>query len=157
MSTGIDPTYGEFTQEEVFAEIHHFFQRALNEKYLNAKISKNVQSERNLLIRLIPVIIKDPVMNFVYKFVGDSRNTSTVSNLGRVDLPEEMAEHIERFDFMLGRSRFTNVNCGVIGFKDTISITFSRAIAEPYVERAFFQELVNLGIPVTIESNQEVE
>lgn len=155
--TGIDPNYGEFTQEEIFTEIHHFFQRALNEKYLNAKISKNVQSERNLFLRLVPVVIKDPVMNFVYKFVGDSRNTSTLSNLGRVDLPKEMAEQMERFDFMLGRSRFTNVNCGVIGFGDTMAITFSRGIAEPYVERAFFQELVKLGIPVTIESNQEVD
>lgn len=155
--TGIDPNYGEFTQEEIFREIHHFFKRALNEKYLNAKISKNVSTEKNLLLRIVPLFMKNAAMNFTYKFVGDSRSTTTISNLGRVDLPEEMKRHFQRFDFMLGRSRFTNVACAVTSFENTMAITFTRAIKEAYVERAFFRELVRQGIPVKIESNKEVE
>ena len=33
-------------------------------------------------------------------------------------------------------------------------INFTRAIKEPTLERLFFTTLVQMGIPVTIESNQ---
>ncbi len=157
INAGINPNYGDFTQDEIFEEIHYFFKHSLNEKYLNAKISKNVSAERNPILRIVPRSIKDVAMNFTYKFVGDSRNTSTLSNLGLADIPGEMNDHIDRFDFMLGRSRFTNVNCAVVGFQNKLVINFTRGIKEPYVERAFFRELVKRGIPVEIESNQEVE
>jgi len=151
---GVDPNYGEFTQEEVFAEIHYTFKRALNEKYLNAKISKNVSTERNPILRVVPLFLKNIAMRLTYKFVGESRSTISLSNLGRMNLPEEMHKQMERFDFMIGRSRFTNVNCAVGSFDGKMTINFTRGIKEPYVERAFFRELVRLGIPVTIESNR---
>jgi len=154
---GIDPNYGEFTQDEIFNEIRCFMRKNLNEKYLNAKISKNVKAERVPVLRVVPLFLKNIAMRITYEFAGDSRNSMTISNMGRVDMPKEMAEHIDKVDFFLSRSRFTNVNCTVGSFNNNMVINFTRAIKEPYIERAFFRELVNQGIPVTIESNREYE
>ena len=85
---------------------------------------------------------------------GESRFTSTVSNLGLVTLPEEMASHVERLEFMLGPSRFNPVNCGVISTGEQIVIQFSATMEETDPQRAFFRHLVRLGIPVRVESNR---
>ena len=154
---GIDPNYGEFTQEEIFSEIHHSTRRALNEKYLNAKISKNVSIERNPMLRIVPLFIKKIAMRITYMFVGENRSSTTISNMGKVDLPKEMEAHIDKVDFYLSRSRFTNINCAMGSYGDKMIINFTRAIKEPYVERAFFRELVKQGIPVVIESNRIYE
>lgn len=93
-------------------------------------------------------------MAMVYRYVGDSRFTSTLSNLGAVEVPDEMAPHVEKFDFILGPSLTNNVNCAVVSYKNKLVINFTRKIKESYVERDFFRFLIKMGIPVFIESNQ---
>lgn len=154
VNPGIDPNYGEYTLEEIFHEIHHFMRQELSPKYLNAKIYKNVSSERNFATRLAPLFIKNIIMAMVYRYVGDSRFTSTLSNLGAVEVPDEMAPHVEKFDFILGPSLTNNVNCAVVSYKNKLVINFTRKIKESYVERDFFRFLIKMGIPVFIESNQ---
>jgi NRPS condensation-like uncharacterized protein len=155
VNPGIEPKYGEYTFEEVLKNVHHFMQYETSEKHANARLARNVKSERNPLVRVAPLILKNFIINMVFRYSGESRFTSTITNLGVVTVPEAMQEHIERFDFMLGPSRFNKVNCAVITFNGTICMNFTRTIAEPDVEREFFTFLVKSGIPVKIESNQE--
>jgi hypothetical protein len=151
---GIEPAYGTYTFEEVLKLVHHFMRFTINEKYLNALMCANVAPEKSLLLRISPLPLKNLVMRLVYTWTGESRFTSTVSNLGLVTLPEEMASHVERLEFMLGPSRFNPVNCGVISTGEQIVIQFSATMEETDPQRAFFRHLVRLGIPVRVESNR---
>ena len=151
---GIEPAYGTYTFEEVLKLVHHFMRFTINEKYLNALMCANVAPEKSLLLRISPLPLKNLVMRLVYTWTGESRFTSTVSNLGLVTLPEEMASHVERLEFMLGPSRFNPVNCGVISTGEQIVIQFSATMEETDPQRAFFRHLVRLGIPVRAESNR---
>ena len=63
---------------------------------------------------------------------------ASLSNIGAVELPAEMEKHITRFDFVLGRSRKANVNCGVVGYRGKIVITLSSSAEEQRVEDEFF-------------------
>jgi hypothetical protein len=90
-----------------------------------------------------------------YRLSGPAIYTSVLSNLGVIDVPPEMAAHVEMFDFLLGPSRVAAVDCAVLGYDDQLRINFTRVIEEPVAERAFFTFLVKQGIPVKVESNQE--
>ncbi|MEL7604246.1 MAG: alcohol acetyltransferase, partial [Bacillota bacterium] len=71
-----------------------------------------------------------------------------------VELPPALLDVVERFDFLLCTARRNTVECAVASYQDQLSITFTRSIAEPYVERAFFRTLVQKGLHVRVESNQ---
>ncbi|MDF2685643.1 MAG: hypothetical protein K0S55_824 [Clostridia bacterium] len=155
INPGIDPNYGEYTFEEILNQVHHFMRYELNEKSLNAQMSKNLSSEKNPLIRIFPLFLKNFAVSQIYNHVGESRYTSTLSNLGLITIPDEMKNHVERFDFILGRSLQNSISCAICTFGDKLSINFSRRIRESYVEKNFFTFLVKNGIPVFIESNQK--
>jgi NRPS condensation-like uncharacterized protein len=151
----IDPRYGEYTFEEIVTSVHHYMRYEITEKHLNARLAKNVKSERNLLLRVAPLFLKNWTLFLAFKLVGESRFTSTLTNLGLVEVPDEMKEHIEFFDFMLGPARYNKVGCALVSYGGVLCVSFTRTIEEPYVEREFFSFLVRRGIPVKVFSNQE--
>lgn len=154
LNPGIDPNYGEFTFEETLEQVHHYFRYMFTEKNMNARISKNVADERNVALRVVPLFLKRPSIRLVYEMTGERVFSSVISNLGAVELPPALRDVVERFDFLLCTARRNAVECAVASYQDQLSITFTRSIAEPYVERAFFRTLVQKGLHVRVESNQ---
>jgi NRPS condensation-like uncharacterized protein len=154
VNPGIEPAFGQYTLEEIIGLVHHFMRYTVNEKYLNALMCANVGPEKNMLLRLSPLFIKNLAMRLVYSMTGESRFTSTLSNLGVVRLPDSLETAVERFEFLLGPSRYNPVNCAVISSCDQLVVSFTSTINETDPQRAFFKQLIRLGIPVRIESNQ---
>lgn len=153
MNPGIDPNYGDFTFEEMLAQVHHYFRFMYTEKNLNARMSQNVDAQRNPVLRVVPLFLKKLAIRLVYELTGETVYTSVMSNVGAVNLPPEMAQEITRMDLLLCTAKSNAVECGVISLGDVLSITFTRSIAEPYVERMFFRALVRQGLHVKVESN----
>jgi NRPS condensation-like uncharacterized protein len=151
----IDPTHGEYTFEEILASVHHYMRYEITDKHLRSRVATNIQTERNPFLRAMPLFVKNRAINLGYKLAGPAIYSSVLSNLGVVQVPAEMAVHVEMFDFNLGPSQVTNVDCAVLGYNGSLRINFTRAIEEPLVERAFFTFLVRRGIPVKVESNKE--
>lgn len=151
---GIDPTHGDYSFEEILSLVHHFMRYEVTAKHLRSRVATNIRTERNLLVRAMPLFIKNLVISLGYKFSGPRIFTSVLSNLGVIRIPPEMAPHVEMFDFNLGPSHITNVDCAVLGYDGKLRINFVRTIQEPIVERAFFTFLVRQGIPVKVESNK---
>ncbi len=151
----IDPTKGKYTFEEILDLAHHFLRYEVTEKHLRAQVASNVRTARNPLIRITPLLIKNRIIYLGFKFIGPVSFTSTISNLGVVNVPAEMAAHVETFDLTLGASKDTNVSCGMLGYAGNLHIFFSRVIKETRVEQEFFSFLVRRGLPVAVESNKE--
>lgn len=149
----IDPRLGEYTFEEMVKTIHHKMGLDLNAKYLAAKFTPNVRSERVKILRVMPLFIKNFAMKLVYSAVGEKKASICMSNLGLVQLPEAMNRHIERIDFVLGVQATSPVNCGVISHNGKLIVNFVRGIKEPDLERHFFTTLRKMGINVLVESN----
>lgn len=153
-NVGIDTRLGEYSFEEVAATVHHQLKLGTDPKLLAAKIASNVGIEKNVFMRLIPRLIKDPVMSLAYRLEGDRKNTTCISNLGLVRLPGEMEKHVRRFDFILGSLAENPVASAAVGYGGKLYLNFSRVIEEPFLERAFFTRLVKMGVHVLIESNE---
>ncbi len=155
VNPGIDPRLGEYTFDETLNIVHHFMAMEVTKKLLNVKITTNVRSERNAVLRLTPLFIKNMALKYVYSQVGDALSSTTLSNLGVAKLPEEMAQYVRRMDFILGPLADNRVCSAALTYNGRLRVNFTRTIAEPVLEREFFTRLVKLGIPVKVESNQQ--
>ena len=154
VNLGIEPRYGDFTFEETLKSVKGLMAAETNEKMLNAKFSMNVMFETNLLMKIAPLFVKKVALRIASKMGGDRLSSTTISNLGGVDIPDEMARYVARFECMSGPLKTNRVGCACISYNGKLVINMTRKITESYVERGFFSWLVKLGLHVTIESNQ---
>lgn len=150
----LDPRLGEYTIEEICKIIRHKMGAEITAKHMSCVIATNVNDERNLLVRLIPLPIKNAVMKAIFDSVGEKKSCLTLSNIGQVKVPEVMAEYIRRFDFILGAQAAAPYNCGMLSYGDKIYINFIRNIQDAELERHFFAVLQELGLSAMVESNQ---
>ena len=150
----LDPRLGDYTLEEICSIIQHKMGTEFTQKHMGSVIATNVNDEKNPLVRLIPLPIKNAVMKAIFDSVGEKKSCLTLSNIGQVKVPEEMAKYIKRFDFILGVQAAAPYNCGMLSFGDNIYINFIRNIKDAELERHFFSVLQELGLSATVESNQ---
>lgn len=153
----LDPRLGEYSFGEICKVIEHKMGLEVTAKHMSSVIATNVNDERNPLVRLIPLPIKNMVMKAIFDSVGERKSCLTLSNLGLIKLPEIMKQYIKRIDFILGVQAAAPYNCGIVSYNDTIYINFIRNIRDPELERHFFAVLRDMGISVTVESNQNQE
>lgn len=150
----IDTRLGDYTVKEICKVIHHQMGADINPKTMSAKIAANVNCEKSLLLKIMPLFIKNVAMKAVFNTVGERKSCLSLSNLGAVKLPEEMKGYIDRVDFILGVQAKAPHNCGVVSFGDTLYINFIRNTVEPELELHFFKCLQSEGIPAKVESNR---
>ncbi len=149
-----DPRLGEYTLEEIIEIIRHKMGAEFTAKHMRSVIATNVNDEKNPLVRLIPLPLKNLVMKAIFNSVGEKKACLSLSNIGRIEVPAVMQPYIERFDFVLGVQAAAPYNCGMLSYGDTMYLSFIRNIEEPALERHFFEVLHTLGLPVTVESNR---
>ena len=106
------------------------------------------------MLKATPIFLKTPVMRAVYSRRGERLGCLNVSNLGVQKLPEAMAPFVERLEFIIGVQYSYPNNCSVVTLKGVTLVNMIRSTESPELERRFFSKLVELGIPVTIETNQ---
>ncbi len=150
----IDPRLGDYTLDEICKVVGHKMGTEFTAKHMSCVIATNVNDEKNPLVRLVPLPIKDAVMKAIFDNVGEKKSCLTLSNIGRVKVPEEMAKYIKRFDFILGVQAAAPYNCGMLSFGNTIYMNFIRNIKDAELERHFFAVLQEIGLSATVESNQ---
>ena len=151
----IDPRLGEYTLEEICQVIHHKIGLEYTAKHMSRVIATNVNDEKNPLVRLIPLPIKNMVMKAVFNHVGEKQSCLSLSNLGAIKLPEAMKPYITRMDFILDVQATAPYNCSMLSYGDILHFQFIRSSKEASLERHFFAVLQQLGLPATVESNQK--
>ena len=151
---GVDPRLGEYTFEEIVEHVHNYMRYHLNEKFLRGDITTNAATQRNPLIRVVPLFIKDYVVRLFYTRIQDRNSSAGLTNMGALKVPEGMRDYIQRFDIYMGQPFSRRTNCAIISFGDILTVNFASSIIEADVERHFFRKLVQDGIHVKIESNR---
>lgn len=153
---GVDPRLGEYSFEEIVEEVRNYMRFYVNEKHLRGDITTNAATQRNPLIRVVPLFVKDFVVRQFYTKVQDKNSSAGLTNMGPLKVPEGMKPYIERFDIYMGQPFSTRTNCAIISYEDILTVNFASSIIEADVERYFFRKLVQDGIHVKIESNREM-
>ena len=116
-------------------------------------MSEYVSYEKNILVRLIPSILKKYVLKVGYHLLGSRLHSMSLSNVGLVKFPPSMEPHIEDMAFMVGASKNNHINVGVVAFKDKFKVSFNSNIMETDVHKTFVRHFTELGLKATLESN----
>lgn len=153
----LDPRLGEYTFEEICAIVRHKMGAEVTPKHMASVIATNVGDERNPLVRLIPLPLKNLVMKAVFEAVGERKSCLSFSNVGRVTLPTAMTPYVQRMDFILGVQASAPYNCGALSYGDTLYVNFIRNTRDPELERHYFAVLQQQGLSATVESNQSAK
>ncbi len=153
VTPGIDPRLGEYSFEEIARLFNNQLLLMNTPKQMAAKIAKNVGDEKALIIKLMPLFIKNLAMKLVFNAVGERKSCLALSNLGVCSLPSEMEKYVTRLGFVLGVQASAPYNSGLITYKDKMYLNFIRNIKEPLLEKEFYEVLKELGIRPCVESN----
>src|SRR5690606_24294266 len=90
--------YGEYSLDDIITLVKHSMGYETAEQLINARFSSNVHAEQSKAIRPVPLVVKSLILRMMYALTGERYFTSVLSNMGRIDLPEGMREHVKRFD-----------------------------------------------------------
>ena len=150
----VDPTLGDYTLEDLIRYVHHFMGLSLNRPEMRAAVTGNVRFTQNRFLKIIPMLLKKPIMAFSYWLVAVRPFTATFTNPGTVPLPPSMAAHIRRMEVILGQATRPSPHCAAISCGDVMEVTFAGTGVSSETERLFFTHLVREGVPVKVISNR---
>lgn len=154
VNVGVDPRLGSYTLEDLTRAVQSQLDTQVTRQQMAARVAANVQPSQNCFIRIMPRPIKDAVMRMVYNRVGECKGSLNISNLGISELPEEMRPYVRFLDFTIGPQATYPNNCSVVSYGGVTRINLIRSTRRPRLERDFLNRLVELGIEVTVDSNE---
>ncbi|MDI9469411.1 MAG: hypothetical protein QM296_04300 [Bacillota bacterium] len=118
---------------------------------LQAKAARLIAFERQPLLRIVPTVLKDPILSLVHRLV-DRCATTSLSNLGVVAMPAACRPYIVAF----GSAAATRgMQICATSFGDRLTLCLTSALAVHEVERLFIRRLVGAGLDVVVTSNTE--
>lgn len=148
---GIDLRLGHYTFDEIVEIVHHKMQLETDKKLINKIISRNVGSERNLFVRGIPLFMKSMILHQKFYSAGANQYSGVITNFGKVELPSELMEKADYFSFIPPPpNKKLKVNCGIIGFRDHLIISFGNISRSNELEKRFFRFLTGQSIKVKL-------
>lgn len=138
---------GELT--EVIEALKKKFEENLTPQRMEKRINKLASLEHNFILRIIPLAIKDIILKIANNIV-DRSYTSTLSNVGVINMPDDIKPFIYSFDIFVSTNKLQACVCS---FENQLRISFTSAFISTEIQRRFFKTLTDMGIPVIIESN----
>lgn len=152
VSCAFKPEKENYEFEEVLRIIADSLKEQVTKENLEKRFSYNVANEKNIVLRMVPVFVKDIAINLIY-WKSAKANTSTVTNMGVFQVDEEYKKYIDKFHIALSMSKGQNIKGAICSYEDTLVFTFSQAIEEMGVQKLFFRKLAEDGLDVAIETN----
>ena len=148
------PARQELNFEKILAEVVCQMKEKTKQEFLERAIAENVRLEKNLMVKFVPLFIKQFILKLSFKNRAEKRRTATLTNLGNILVPEEMKKDIDFGEAILYPTINSPVNCSILSMNDKLNITFTRNIAETNIIRYFFRFLADeTGLDITVYSN----
>lgn len=150
---GFDPKVGDYSFDDMCQIFSAQMKQQMTEKNMASIIRTNVNSEKNIFIRVVPLVLKNIIMKAVFNAVGEKKSCYSFSNLGVVNLPPEYTERVKRMDFVLGSQSTAPYNISALTYEGKMYLNVTRNAKEPVLEAEIFHVMREMGVPHSIESN----
>ena len=149
INVAYDPALYNGTLESIIPVVRDSFARQLQQDQVELTMNSYAALEHNLAIKVVPLLIKNLVISAI-NAKAQMGITGTISNVGKITVPEEMEPYIRKFScFMAAPS----VQVCVCSYKDELVFGVASAFIQQPVIRSFFRDMVDMGIDVVLESN----
>lgn len=149
----IEPRKGGYTFDEVLNLVSRELRRSATKDNFKAMIRSNIALERNPVIRVIPLPLKNLVIGTIYNITAENDTSVLVTNLGKIDVPREMLQHIDRALLLPSPGRVCGARGGVATIGDVLTLSFMNIYKETDIEHRIFGEFRRMGLDVSVESN----
>jgi len=113
----------------------------LSKENQSSMASYNVRTQNSPLFRCIPWAVKSAAMRLGYRFFGEVNSSLTLTNLGRVQLPEEFLAYVENFQANLTPRTGSPYACTVLTYGSNVTIKISKFCENTELEEIFFRNL----------------
>lgn len=141
---------GKAHLNEICQHIDGQFKAQLEKESLKNRLKKHIEFEFNPAARIIPRPIKDLILQGFNK-LNNRKISLAMSNLGRVNLPEKLTEHVDNLYFYTSviRPQFC-----VNSFNDVLNIVFTSPFSETDIFTDFVRYLTEADVDVTVDVNR---
>lgn len=150
IKVSINPLEKEYTFEDILNITIDYFNKQLNKEELLKRINANVYFEKNWLIRIMPLFIKNIGFKIGYFLAGSRVSTSYISNLGKIDAPSSMLNYVSDVDFV---NAGENLYLTVASIKDRVNLIFSTRLVNSVIIYDFIKTLQKEGLDIVVHSN----
>lgn len=145
----------EMTMEKLVPLVQAMLIQKTNKTYLQSSINNNVNFERNVASKFVPLFVKNYFVRIGFDHLSESKKTITLTNLGQVDLPSGMSPLINNLEILAYPTQKSPMACGFISYNNRITISFIKNIIETDILQAFYSHLATVeDLDVTVYSNQ---
>ncbi len=134
---------------EIIVSVKDSFEKGLSAERINRTMSSYAALEHHVAIKVVPLLLKDLVVQW-FSAASQMGVTCSVSNMGRIRMPEALAPYIDYF------SAFTTAPAAQItiaSYGDKMTFGWASGIATHLVMRYFYRKLYERGIEAVIATN----
>lgn len=146
------PEKESYTKEEVIEIVAKSLKEQITFENLDHILSYNVSNEKKLVLRAVPLWVKNIAMKRIYG-ISARANSSTVTNVGNIELKEPYQQYVNHFYVTLSMSKGQNIKGGVCSYNGTLVFTVSSNLEDVSIQKRLFREFAKDGIEIVLESN----
>lgn len=146
------PKEENYTFEEVLKIIQRSLKEQITKENLESQFSVSVSNQKNKFLRMVPLMMKNLVMRFVYNRSA-AAYTSTITNIGFAKLDPIYEPYIKRFRAFIAMSKGQSLKGCINSYQDTLVFNFTSTFSDTSVQREFFRKIAEDGVTVQIETN----
>ena len=132
--------------QDIIPQINTQLKERSTEELMNAMMTTTIKLIK--AVRLIPLVIKRPVVKMVYGFLGEGIFSNVLSNLGQVRVDRSMAPYIDKYDFVLGTSDTFRATCSAVSFGNKLVFSVSKMTKAPTFEERLYRIFTEEGLDV---------
>lgn len=148
-SVSYDFSKGPGDLESLIADISGQLKSQLTKDSLSARIDSMVCMQRDPLMRIAPLFMKDAAMK-LSKAINEKGETAVLSNVGRASMPDALSPYIK---LISGTMSTSNMHLIVFSYGERMTLTFSSSFEENNVALGFFRALAAEGVPIELSTN----
>ena len=149
INVAFDPVLYDGTVESIIPVVRASFERQLQQDQIELTMNSYASLEHNIAIKVVPLAIKNLVISAINHRMQRGI-TGTISNVGKITLPEEMEPFVRKFSCFMAAPE---VQISVCSYKDYLVFGVASAFIEHPVMRNFFRDMVDMGVDVELDSN----
>ena len=149
MNVGYDFKNNPSDLASVVQHVEAFFRENLTAEKLEERLNALSSLERNIFARATPLIIKDFAL-WVANRSSEREITCSLSNIGKVNMPEPLHPYIRLFDVFVSTDKLQICMCS---FLDNLSIAFTSSFISADIQKRFFRILTDMGLEAEIVTN----
>lgn len=146
------PDKAGYTFDEIVAVVKESLASQITKQNLENLFSYSVSNQMNILMRPIPLPIKNMAISAVYT-KSALANTTTITNIGNISVDDAYRPYIEMFHAFIAMSKGQSLKGTICSYGDTLAFTFTSIFSETMVQRAFFRQITKDGVDVSLETN----